>query len=141
MRGSRLVAGLLGPALIALALVDAAKLQIWTNAPAPVAYVSSALLFVSGLSIVLVHSRWTGGGWHGLVTLLGWLAFVGGLAWHVTLLGWPAVVGGLARFIAAPWFGGGAGKDTNAQLAQIDVLLASGILLTFAAYGSRQGGE
>jgi hypothetical protein len=75
------------------------------------------------------------------VTLLGWLAIVGGLAWQVTLLGWPAVVGSLARFIAAPWLGGVAIKDTNAQLAEIDVLLASGILLTFAAYGSRQGGQ
>jgi hypothetical protein len=142
MRGSRLVAGLLGPVLIALALSDATKLHIWTNTPAPVAYLSSTLLFVGGvggLSIVLVHNRWTGG-WHVLVTLLGWLAIVGGLAWLVTLLGWSAVVGGLVRFMAAPW-GGGATKDINAQLAEIDVLLASGIFLTFAAYGSRQGGE
>ena len=124
MRGSRVVAGLLGPVLIALALSDATKLHIWTNTPAPVAYLSSTLLFVGGvggLSIVLVHTRWTGG-WHVLVTLLGW----------------PAVVGGLVRFMAAPW-GGEATKDINAQLAEIDVLLASGIFLTFAAYGS--GGE
>ena len=142
MRGSRLVAGLLGPVLVALALSDATKLHIWTNAPAPVAYLASTLLFVGGvggLSSVLVHNRWTGG-WHVLVTLLGWLGIVGGLAWLVTLLGWPAVVGGLVRFMAAPW-GGGATKDTNARLAEIDVLLASGIFLTFAAYGSRQGGE
>jgi len=140
MKGSRLVAGLLGPVLIALALSDATKLHLWTNTPAPVAYLSSALLLVGGLAIVMVHNRWTGG-WHALVTLLGWLAIVGGLAWHVTLLGWPAVVGGLARFVAAPWFGGVATKDTTAQLAEIDVLLLSGILLTFAAYGFRQRGE
>ena len=139
MRGSRLVAGLLGLVLIAFALSDAMKLHIWTNTPSPLAYVSSTLLCVGGLSIVLVLNRWTGGG-HVLVTLLGWLAIVGGLAWHVTLLGWPTVVGALARFIASPW-GGLAPKDTNAQLAQVDVLLASGIILTFAAYGSRQGGE
>ena len=84
MRGSRLVAGLFGPVLIALALSDATKLHIWTNTPAPVAYLSSTLLFVGG-------------------------------------------VGGLSI--------------ANAQLEEIDVLLASGIFLTFAAYGSRQGGE
>lgn len=141
MRGSRLVAGLLGPVLLALALSDATKLPVWTNTPATVVYLSSTLLFVGGLSVVLVHKRWKGSRWHVLVTLLGWLAIVGGLAWHVTLLGWPAVVGGLARFIAAPWFGGVATTDTNARLAEIDVLLASGLILTFAAYGSRQGGE
>lgn len=140
MRGSRLVAGLLGPVLIALALSDATKLHIWTTIPAPVGYLSSALLFVGGLTIVLIHHRGTGS-WQVPVTLLGWLAIVGGLAWHVTLLGWRAVIGGLARFIAAPWLGGAAIKDTNAQLAELDVLLASGILLTFAAYRSRQGGE
>lgn len=44
VRGSRLVAGLVGLVLSALALSHAAKLHIGTNAPAPVAYVSSTLL-------------------------------------------------------------------------------------------------
>jgi hypothetical protein len=104
MSGSRLVAGLFGLVLIGLALSDAAKLHIWTNTPAPVAYLSSAVLSVGGLIIVLVHNRWTGG-WHVLLTLLGWLAIVGGFAWHIARLGWPAVVGALARFGAAPWLG------------------------------------
>jgi len=143
MRGSRHVAGLVGLGLIALALSDATKLHIWTDTPALVAYLASTLLFVGGvggLTLALVHDRWAGG-WQVLVTLLGALAVVGGLAWLVTLLGWPAVVGGLARFMAAPWFGGISTNDTNAQLAQIAVLLASGVFLTVAAYGSRQGGE
>ena len=61
MSGSRLVAGLFGLVLIGLALSDAAKLHIWTNTPAPVAYLSSAVLSVGRLIIVLVHNRWTGG--------------------------------------------------------------------------------
>jgi hypothetical protein len=143
MRGPRLVAGLFGPVLIALALSDATKLHVWTNTPAPVAYLASTLLFVGGvgaLSMVLVRKRWTGG-WRVLVTLLGCLAIAGGLAWLVAPLGWPAVVSGLVGFLGAPWFGGGVSRDTNAQLAEIDVLLASGVFLTFAAYGSRLGGE
>ena len=32
---------------------------------------------------------------------LGWLAIVGGLAWHIALLGWPAVAGAFARFAIA----------------------------------------
>jgi hypothetical protein len=109
MSGSRLIAGLFGLVLIGLALSDAAKLHIWTNTPAPVAYLSSVVLFVGGLIVVLVHNRWTGG-WHVLLTLLGWLAIVGGLVWHIALLGWPAVVGALARFATAPWGAGWASK-------------------------------
>jgi hypothetical protein len=128
---------------MALALSDAAKLHVWTISPASVAYLASTLLFVGGvggLTLALVHDRGAGG-WQALVTLLGALAVVGGLAWLVALLGWPAVVGGLARFVAAPWFGGIATNDTNAQLAQVAVLLASGVCLTLAAYGSGPGGE
>jgi hypothetical protein len=126
-----------------LALSDATKLHIWTSTPAPVAYLSSTLLVVGGvggLSIVLAHNGGTGG-WRALVGFLGGLAVVGGLAGLVAVLGWPAFITGLIGFLGAPWFGGGITRDTNARLAQIDVLLASGIFLTLAAYGSRQGGE
>jgi hypothetical protein len=138
--GPRLLAGLFGLVLIGLALSDAAKLHIWTNTPAPVAYLSSAVLFVGGLLIVLVHNPW-GGGWHVLLTLLGWLAIVAGLAWHIALLGWHAVVLALARFAMSPWLGGLGIKNSSDQLAQIDVLLASGIFLIFAAYSFRQRSE
>jgi hypothetical protein len=140
MSGSRLVAGLFGLVLIGLALSDAAKLHIWTNTPASVAYLSSALLFVGGLIVVLVHNRWTGG-WHVLLTLLCWLAIVGGLAWHIALLGWPAVAGALARFATAPWLGRLGIKTSSDLLAEIEVLLASGMFLIFAAYGFRQRSE
>ena len=140
MTGSRLVAGLFGLVLIGLALSDAAKLHIWTNAPTPVAYLSGPVLFVGALIIVLVHNRWTGG-WHALLTLLGWLAIVGGLACHIALLGWPAFVGPIARFVMSPWGGRWLIKNSSDQLAEIDVLLASGMFLTFAAYGFRKRRE
>ena len=41
--------------------------------------VSGILLLVAGLAIVRDHNRWAGG-WPVLVTALGWLAIVGGLA-------------------------------------------------------------
>jgi len=105
MIDSRLVAGLFGLVLIGLALSDAAKLHIWTNTPAPVAYLSSAVLFVGGLIVILVHNRWTGG-WHVLLTLLGWLAIVGGLVWIS-----PSWVGLLLSVLSpvSPWLRGGAG--------------------------------
>jgi hypothetical protein len=140
MTGSRLVAGLFGLVLIGLALSDAAKLHIWTNTPAPVAYLSGAVLFVGGLIIVLVYNRWTSG-WPVLFTLLGWLAIVGGLACHIALLGWPAFVGPLARFVMSPWGGRWLIKNSSDQLAEIDVVLATGLFLTFTAFGFRQRRE
>lgn len=136
MKGSRQVASLFGLVLTALALSDAAKLRIWTSA-APAGYLPSAGLILGGVALVLVPDRWTGGR-EALVTMAGWLAITGGLAWHVALLGWPAVVWGLSRFLAAPWFGGGQAPDVRARLAGIDVLLASGLLLTIAAYRVRR---
>jgi hypothetical protein len=42
-------------------------------------FLSGILLFVAGLAIVRVHNVWSGG-WPVLVTILGWLALVGGVA-------------------------------------------------------------
>jgi hypothetical protein len=78
MTDSKRVAGLLGPTLIALAIAESMNLPIWANAPAPIVYLSGTLLFVTGLAIVHVHNRWTGG-WPVMVTLIGWLAILGGL--------------------------------------------------------------
>jgi hypothetical protein len=139
MSGSRLLAGLFGLVLIGLAVSDAAKLHFWTNAPVPFAYLSSVALLVVGLIVVLVHKRWTGG--RALFTLLGWLAVAGGLAWQIDLLGWPAVAGALARFVMAPW-GGRLGIKTGIdQLAQTELLLASGMFLVLAAYGFKRRRE
>jgi hypothetical protein len=41
----------------------------------------------------------------------------------------------------APWGGRLGIKNISDELAQIDLLLASGIFLIFAAYGFRQRGE
>ena len=140
MSGSRLVAGLFGLVLVALALSDAAKLHIWTNTSAPVEYFSSGVLFVGGLIIVLIHNRWTSGS-HPILPLLGWLTIVVGFTWHITLLGWPAIASALGRFAMAPWGGELGIKNSSDQLAQTELLLACGLFLFFAAYGFRQRGE
>jgi len=98
------------------------------------------VLFVGGLIIALVHNRWLNGS-HALLTLVGWLAIVGGFAWHIALLGWHAVVGALARFAMSPWGGRLGIISSSDQLAQIDLLLASGMFLIFAACGFRQRSE
>ncbi len=121
MTNSKQIAGLLGPTLIALAITEWMNLPIWANTPAPVVYLSGTLLFVAGLSIVRVHNRWTGG-WPVLVTLMGWLA----------------ILGGLIRMIAPVSAQQQTEQNTTAVYALLIVLLAIGIYLTFNAYGREE---
>ena len=72
---------------------------------------------MAGLSIVRVHNRWTGG-WPVLVTLMGWLA----------------ILGGLIRMIA-PVSAQRAAQNSSGVFVLLFVLLAIGIFLTFKAYG------
>ena len=116
MTNSKRIAGLLGPTLIAVSISESMNLHIWSIPNlAPIVYLSGTLLFVAGLSIVRVHNRWTGG-WPVLVSLMGWLA----------------ILGGLIRMIV-PAFG--QPQNTTVLFAVNIVLLAIGIFLTFKAYG------
>ena len=85
MTTSKTIAGLIGPTLVAIAagmLLNIGSLPTLAEQvsrdPALI-FVSGILLFVAGLAIVRVHNRWTNG-WPVLVTVLGWLAVLGGLA-------------------------------------------------------------
>jgi hypothetical protein len=78
MTNSKQIAGLIGPTLIALGTSEAMNFRIWAGNIAPLIYLNGILLFVAGLSIVRVHNRWTRG-WPVIVTLVGWVAILGGL--------------------------------------------------------------
>jgi len=79
----RALARLLGPALTAVAVTG------WINAgsliapagPEPVGslYIQGVLVFVAGLVILSIHNRWSPH-WSVLITLIGWLATLAGLA-------------------------------------------------------------
>jgi hypothetical protein len=82
---SKLIAGFMGPLLVAM---GAAMLLNRDLFPAMIGQIaqSYALIFLSGIlsllagiAVVRVHNVWTGG-WRIVVTVLGWLAIVGGLA-------------------------------------------------------------
>jgi hypothetical protein len=85
MTTSKMIAGLIGPTVVAIALAMLLNLGSFpalveqvSRDPALI-FVSGILLFVAGLAIVRVHNIWTGG-WPVLVTVLGWLAVLSGLA-------------------------------------------------------------
>ena len=84
MTPSKMIAGLIGPTLIAIALAlflnlgsFPAMVEQISRDPALI-FLSGILLFVAGLAIVRAHNIWSGG-WPVLVTVLGWLALLGGL--------------------------------------------------------------
>src|SRR4249920_981988 len=84
MTTSKNIAALIGPTLIAIALAMLfnlgsfpAMIEQVSRDPALI-FLSGVLLFVAGLAIVRAHNVWTCG-WPVLVTILGWLAIIGGL--------------------------------------------------------------
>ena len=117
MNNSKMLAGLIGPTLIALGVTEALNLRIWaTNIP-PVIYLNGTILFVAGLAIVRAHHHWSRG-WPVLVTLTGWVA----------------VAGGLSRMFAPEARQAPASAPTYAMFAILCVL---GIFLSFKAYVSK----
>jgi hypothetical protein len=85
MTTSKSIAGLIGPTLVAGAVAVLLNLRAWPALveqgfhDAALIFVSGFVLFVAGLAIVRAHNRWEGG-WPVLVTVVGWLGLLGGLA-------------------------------------------------------------
>src|SRR3981189_529582 len=127
MTTSKTIAGLIGPTLVAIAagmLLNIGSLppvaEQVSRDPALI-FVSGILLFVAGLAIVRVHNRWTNG-WPVLVTVLGWLVALGGLARRL----FPTRIAAIAA---------GIGQITGASMAGAIVpLLGLGAFLSFEAY-------
>lgn len=85
MTTSKSIAGLIGPTLVAGAVAVLLNLRTWPalveqgfRDPALI-LMSGFPLFVAGLAIVREHNRWQGS-WPVLVTVVGWLALLGGLS-------------------------------------------------------------
>ena len=126
MTTSKTIAALTGPTLVAMAaamLLNLGSLPAMTEeiSHEPVLIlVSGVLLFVAGLAIVRVHNHWAAD-WEVLVTVLGWLAIVGGL---IRML-FPIQ---LAAFVA------GVGQRTGAMSAALVVFLLVGAFLSYKGY-------
>ncbi len=126
MTTSKMIAGLIGPTLVAIA---AAVLINFGSFPAlaeqisrdpALIFVSGILLLVAGLAIVRVHNIWAGG-WPVLVTVLGWLAVLGGLVRMLFPIQLAAIVAGV-------------GQSTGLIAAVAVVLLVLGAFLSFKGY-------
>jgi hypothetical protein len=127
MAHSKLIAGLIGPLLVALGVAMLVNREIFPVIIDQISHdyglivLSGMLSLLAGIAVVRVHNVW-GGGWRIIVTLFGWAAVVGGLArmWV------PQMAGPIAStFTASP----------AALIAPALVLLALGGFLSYKAYG------
>lgn len=74
---SRQLAGVVGPALLAVGASEALNYRMFAGNTAPLIYLNGTVLFTAGLSIVRAHNRWVRG-WPVVLTGAGWvLALVG----------------------------------------------------------------
>jgi hypothetical protein len=129
MAYSKLIAGLMGPLLAALGVAMLVNRDLFPRLAERIAedtgliLLSGILLLLAGVAIVRVHNVWSGG-WRVLITVLGWLAVVSGLArmWFPQLA--APVVSAIGGSI-------GPGLLLGAGL----VLLALGAFLSYKAYG------
>jgi hypothetical protein len=126
MTTSKMIAGLIGPTLVAIAaamLINVGSFPALTEQisrdPALI-FVSGILLLVAGLAIVRAHNIWAGG-WPVLVTVLGWLAVLGGLVRMLFPIKLAAIVAGV-------------GQSTGLIAAVAVVLLVLGAFLSFKGY-------
>ena len=128
MATTKMISGLMGPTLLAIGIAmlinadhfpEMAK-QIGNN-PGLI-FVSGILLLVAGLAIVRVHNFWSGG-WRVVVTVLGWLA----------------VIGGILRMFVPFWAASIAstlGQSSTPVIIGAPVLLLVGGFLSYKAFSS-----
>ena len=129
MNNSRMIAGLIGPTLVAIAVAMLinfgsfpAMVEQFAREPALI-FLSGVLLFVAGLAILRAHNIWTGG-WPVVVTLLGALAVLSGLG----RMFFPLRLGALAAEI---------GQSHGLMAITAVILLLLGGFLSFKAHSQQ----
>ena len=128
MATSRYLAKLIGPLLLAVGvgmLVNAPLYRVMGAQflhSVPLIYLSGLLALPVGIAIVLAHNVWTAD-WRVIVTVLGWLATIGG-ALRIVVPQFVQYVGGAVIHVAAlPFIGG------------VVVLVLGGVLSYFGYRG------
>jgi hypothetical protein len=116
---SKRIAGIVGPALIAIILTENPFVNphLYDEQIPPLVYLSGVLLLVAGLFSIRAHNRWSAD-WPVLITLLGWLAVALGL---------------LRMAVPHAYITNYTGQSAGV-LATEAALLSMGIFLTFKAY-------
>jgi uncharacterized membrane protein HdeD (DUF308 family) len=120
MANSKQIAGLVGPALVAMLVSEFPLVQphLYDSQIPPVVYLSGVLMFVAGLAVVRVHNTWARN-WTLLVTLTGWFLLVLGL---------------IRMFAASQYHQVATGTSSTVFMALEGVLLIVALILTYHGY-------
>lgn len=127
MTQSKLIAGLIGPLMVAMGVAALLNRDVFPGLMGQIArdvgliFLSGVLLLLAGIAIVRVHNVWTGG-WRIIITLLGWLAIVSGLV----RMFFPQLAAPLVESL---------GANATALILAGLVVLALGAFLSYKAYG------
>lgn len=125
MTTSEFIAGLMGPLFITMGVALAVDRSFYQRAISElqhnsiVVFFAGAVLLVASLAIVRTHNIWEG--WPTVVTILGWLGVVGGIA-RMLLAGQAAI------------FAESFGKSRPTVLAAAATMLLVGGFLTVKGY-------
>jgi hypothetical protein len=123
---SRLIAGFVGPLLLSIGIAVLVNRDLFPEMAVEVSrntgliFLSGILSLLAGIAIVRVHNIWSAG-WPLIVTVLGWLAVIGGV-----LRMW-------APQLAAPFADALTRNPTNLLIAGA-LFAALGAFLSFKAY-------
>jgi hypothetical protein len=126
MAHSKLIAGFIGPLMVAIGIAMLFNRGLFPAMIGQIAkdygliFLSGILSLIAGIAIVRVHNVWTGG-WRIIVTVLGWLAIVGGLV----RMWLPQRAAPIAESL---------GGNATALLIMGLIVLALGAFLSFKAY-------
>ncbi len=120
------IAGLAGPMFIAIAaslLLNRKAfldLAVQMSQEMGLIFLSGILLFLAGIAIVRAHNVWSGG-WPVIITMLGWLAIVGGLTRILFFRHAAAIAGSIVQ-------------KPGLILGAATVMLLLGVFLTLKGY-------
>jgi len=117
---SKKIAGLLGPAIVAMVASEFPLVQphLYDAQIPPVVYLSGTLMFIGGLAVVRAHNSWARD-WTLLITLSGWLFLTLGL---------------FRMFAASHYLRSAANTDATVFMALEGILFVLGLFMTFKAY-------
>ena len=113
MANSKRLAGLVGPAMVAVTASELLNYRIFATIDPRATYLNGCLLFIAGVATVRDHNVWRG--WPVLLTITGWVLLLGGV---------------YRMFIP----GGAQGPDTPIVRASIGALTLLGVFLTYKGY-------
>jgi hypothetical protein len=126
MAQSKLIAGFIGPLLMAMGVAMLINRHLFPEMIGQLAhnyaliFLSGVLSLLAGIAIVRVHNVWSAG-WPVIITVVGWLGIVGGVA----RMWFPQLAAPVAETFAA--------NSTTLLIAGL-VVLALGAFLSFKAY-------